>query len=186
MPGQTETPTPRPPSGTEIPRAESEDAPAAVPPPRSRPARPAPPRRTLWEEGQHPGRLVVRAALVVLTLATLIDLAFGNRIGVVFDVAFVLICLAAGLWVRPRDFFTVGVLPPLLLAGAVLVLAVLDRGAVAKPDDPILQAVVSGLAHHALALVIGYALTLGVLALRQVALRHHGALRAHKREPQGH
>jgi uncharacterized BrkB/YihY/UPF0761 family membrane protein len=139
------------------------------------------PRRTLWEEGQHPGRLVLRAAVAALLVVTLVSLLFGNRIGVVFDVAFVLICVAAALWVHPKDFFTIGVLPPLLLGFTVLVLSVLDRGAVAKANDTLLQAVVSGLAHHALALVIGYSLTLLVLALRQVALRHNGALRPRAR-----
>ena len=37
---------------------------------------------------------------------------------------------------------------------------------------------VSGLAHHAGSLVVGYALTLGILALRQVALRNAGAIRS--------
>jgi hypothetical protein len=136
----------------------------------------AQPRRTLWEEGRHPGRLVIRAAVVAVLVVTLASLLFG-RIGVVFDVAFVLICLAAALWVRPRDFFSIGVLPPLLLGSTVVVLALVDRAAIAKAGDPFFQAVVSGLAHHALALVIGYGLTLAVLALRQVALRNRGTLR---------
>jgi hypothetical protein len=135
------------------------------------------PRKTLWEEGQHPGSLVIRSAVLALLAVTLLSLLFGNRIGVVFDVAFVLICLGAALWVHPRDFFGIGVLPPLLLGLTVLVLSVVDRAAVAKADDPLVQAVVSGLAHHSMALVVGYGLTLLVLALRQVALRHRGTLR---------
>jgi hypothetical protein len=136
----------------------------------------AQPRRTLWEEGRHPGHLVIRAAVVAILAVTLVSLLFG-RIGIVFDVAFVLICLAAALWVRPRDFFSIGVLPPLLLGSTVVVLALVDRAAIAKAGDPFFQAVVSGLAHHALALVVGYGLTLAVLALRQVALRNRGTLR---------
>lgn len=134
-------------------------------------------RRTLWEEGQHPGRLVVRAAVLALLTVTVLSLAFTNSIGLVFDIAFVLICLGSALWVHPRDFFSIGVLPPLLLGFTVLVLAFVDPAAVARAEDPVVQAVVSGLAHHSLALVVGYALTLTVIALRQVALRHHGTLR---------
>ena len=148
--------------------------------PQSRPVQSGP-RRTLWEEGQHPGPLVIRAAVLALLAVTLVSLLFGNRIGVLFDVAFVAICLGAALWVRPKDFFSIGVLPPLLLGFTVLVLAVVDRAAIAKAGDPVVQAVVSGLAHHSLALVIGYALTLLVLALRQVALRHNGTLRVRRR-----
>lgn len=135
------------------------------------------PRRTLWEQGQHPGRLVIRAAVVALLAVTIGSLLLQNRIGIAFDVVFVLICVGAALWVHPHDFFAVGVLPPLLLSFAVVVLALVDRAAVARADDPLVQAVVSGLAHHSMALVIGYASTLLVLALRQVALRHRGTLR---------
>lgn len=100
---------------------------------------------------------------------------------VAFDALFVLICAGAALAVRPRDFFVVGVLPPLLMAGTVLVLALVARGAVADPRDGVVQATVSGLAHHAGALVLGYALALVVLALRQVALRNSGTIRAPRR-----
>lgn len=121
--------------------------------------------------------------MVALLAVTLVNLLLTNSIGVVFDVAFVLICLGAALWVHPRDFFSVGVLPPLLLGFTVVVLAMVDRAAVARADDAFVQAVVSGLAHHSLALVVGYGLTLAVLALRQVALRHRGTLRVRSHQP---
>ena len=133
--------------------------------------------RTLWEAGRHPGPLVVRAVVLGLALLVLADVLLDGRLGLPFDLGLVVLSVVAALWVRPSDFFTVGVLPPLLLAATVVTLVAVDRGAVAQPDDAALQAVVSGLAHHALALVVGYAATLTVLALRQVALRHHGALR---------
>ena len=139
--------------------------------------------RTLWEEGRHPGALVVPAAVAALAVAVLLSLLLGDRIGAFFDTVFVLTCLGAALAVRPRDFFTVGVLPPLLLAATVLVLTVTDRGAVARADDSLPQALVSGLAHHALALVLGYGLVLAVLALRQVALRNSGRLRRRTSSP---
>jgi hypothetical protein len=135
------------------------------------------PPRTLWEAGRHPGALVLRAVVVVLALVVFLDVALDGRLGLPFDIALVGLSVVAALWVRASDFFTVGVLPPLLLAATVVTLVMVDRGAVAQPDDAVLQAVVSGLAHHALALLIGYAATLIVLALRQVALRNHGALR---------
>lgn len=133
--------------------------------------------KTLWEEGRHQGRLVAGAATLALVAVVLLSLVVGDGIDLLFDLAFVVICVASALAVRPQEFFTVGVMPPLLLAATVTVLAVVDPAAVARPDDAVAQAVVSGLAHHALALVIGYASTLGVLALRQVALRHEGRIR---------
>jgi hypothetical protein len=120
---------------------------------------------------------VVGAVGSALLVAVLVTEVFEARIGLFFDLVFVLACIGAALLVRPRDFFTVGVLPPLALTGAVLLLAIADRAAVARADDSLAQAVVSGLAHHAQALAIGYGLALLVLALRQVALRNHGRIR---------
>lgn len=133
--------------------------------------------RTLWEEGHQPGPVVVGAVSSALLVAVLVTEAFGAGIGLFFDVVFVLCCLGAALLVRPRDFFTVGVLPPLALTATVLVLAFVDRAAVARADDSVVQATVSGLAHHAHALAVGYGLTLLILALRQLALRNDGRIR---------
>ncbi|MGZ4467314.1 MAG: DUF6542 domain-containing protein [Nocardioidaceae bacterium] len=134
-------------------------------------------RRTLWEEGHRPGRLVVWSGGVVALLAVLLDVAVNGNITLLYDIVFVLVCVAGALAVRPRDFFVVGVFPPLLMAGTVLVLAIVARDTVADGRDGIIQALVSGLAHHAGALVVGYALTLGLLALRNVAIRNSGAIR---------
>jgi hypothetical protein len=142
-----------------------------------------PRHRTLWEEGRHPGRLVAQAAAAALVVVVLLNLLVTERLGLAFDVVFVLVCVCAALAVRPRDFFAVGVLPPLLLLAVVGGLALGDRSAVADPEDGLVQAVVSGLAHHAGALVVGYGLTLAVLALRQVALRNHGVLRVPQQRP---
>ncbi len=141
------------------------------------------PSRTVWEEGRHPGRLVVRAASLVVLTVVLLHLAFGQPLGLLFDVVFVVVCVGSAFWVRPRDFFTVGVMPPLLLGAVALFLAVVDRGLVARTDDTRFQAVISALAHHSLALGIGYGLTLAVLALRQLALRNRGALRRPRSHP---
>jgi hypothetical protein len=138
----------------------------------------APHRRTLWEEGSKPGPLVAVAAGVVVLLVAGVDQLLFHDVTLLTDIAFVAVCVAAVLLVTPRDFFVVGVCPPLILCGVFAVLAVLAPGALAEPSDGVLQAVVSGLAHHAGALVIGYGLTLGLLALRQMALRNAGAIRA--------
>lgn len=114
---------------------------------------------------------------VTSVAAAWLNLTLSDRLSLFFDVAFVATCLVAALSVRPRDFFVVGVLPPLLMLATVTLLALLARGAVAEEVDSLVQAVVSGLAHHAGGLVAGYALTLAVLAVRQVALRNGGRLR---------
>lgn len=134
--------------------------------------------RTLWEQGRRPGRgVTILSTTAALALAGL-NLSLTDELTLVFDAGFVLVCLWAALAVRPRDFFVVGVLPPLLMLSTVTLLALVARGAVADEVDSLVQAVVSGLAHHAGALVAGYFLALLVLALRQVALRNSGRLRS--------
>ena len=108
-------------------------------------------------------RLAVLLGLVVLAL----DIALSGHPTALFDIGLVLICLGAALAVRPRDFFRVGVLPPLLLLGLITALAIAHRGWVAEETDSLVQAIVSGLANRANALLAAYALTLGVLAMRQ-------------------
>jgi hypothetical protein len=87
--------------------------------------------------------------------------------------------------VRPRDFFSVGVLPPAALTITVLLLALLDPAAVARAEDCIAQATVSGLAYRAQPLAVGYALALLILALRHVALRNDGRLRPSREHDEG-
>jgi hypothetical protein len=113
--------------------------------------------------GSRVTRLAVLAGLVVLVL----DLAITRRLTLVFDIGFVLVCVGAALAVHPRDFFHVGVLPPLLLLGLVSLVAIANSGWVAEPGDGFVQAVVSGLAHRATGLLAAYLLALGVLMIRQ-------------------
>lgn len=138
-------------------------------------------QRTLWEEGRKPGRQVITLSAGATLAAVLADLLVNGELTLLFDVAFILVCIAAALAVRPRDFFVVGVFPPLLLLGTVTVLCAFDPGAVAEPDDGAIQAVVSGLAHAAGALVVGYSLTLGVLAMRQMAFQQRLPAQATRR-----
>ena len=134
--------------------------------------------RTLWEEGRTPGRLVANAAVLLLLVTVVTDLLLTERLTLFFDLTFVTICVVAALAVRPRDFFVIGVFPPLLMAGTALVLTLLARDAIADPGDGPVQGWVSGLAHHAGALVAGYALTLAILSLRQLARHNAGSIRS--------
>lgn len=123
--------------------------------------------RTLWEEGNEPGRQVVVLGLAVTLTAVVIDLALTDHLSLFFDLCFVVLCFGLALAVRPSDFFTVGVLPPLLMVAVFTLLGTVAPAAVAHRDDSVVQAVVSGLATHAGALVLGYAVCLGTLATRQ-------------------
>lgn len=125
--------------------------------------------------GSRVTRLAVLGGLTVLAL----DLLVTDRVTALFDVGFVLVCLGAALAVRPRDFFRVGVLPPLLLLALVTTAALLDRASVADAEDGVVQAVISGLAHRATGLMCAYLLVGVVLAIRQrVAVRRRHSKRA--------
>ncbi len=130
-----------------------------------------PGRRTLWEEGREPGRQVVVLGVAAALSALALDLWLGGDVGFFFDLSFVTLCLALALAVRPSDFFTVGVLPPLLMVGVMVLLEVARPGVIGHPSDGMVQSLVTGLADHSSALVTGYLLTLLTLAVRQRFVR---------------
>ena len=124
------------------------------------------------------GSRVMRLAVLIGLLVLALDLAINSRLTLLFDIGFVLLCLAAALAVRPRDFFHVGVLPPLLLLGFITLVASIRRSWVAESGDGLIQAVVSGLAHRASGLLAAYLLALAVLAIRQRVLKRRYSKRA--------
>lgn len=126
--------------------------------------------RTIWD-GDKPGSEVVALSTALLLSVTALEVALAGRVELFFDLCFVLICLGMALLVRPRDFFTVGVLPPLLLLGTFVIVAFNGAKVIAKPHDSVVQAVITGLAHHSLALFFGYAVCLATLLVRQQRAR---------------
>jgi hypothetical protein len=123
--------------------------------------------RTLWEEGDEPGRQVVALGVALALTVVVVDLALVGRVSLFFDLCFVALCVGLALVVRPTDFFVVGVLPPLIMVGVFALLGMTRPDVIAHPEDGVVQAVVSGLSHHSGALVVGYVLCLGCLAVRQ-------------------
>ncbi len=141
--------------------------------------------RTLWEEGHEPGYQVAALAVALLLTATTVDLMLAEKLGLLFDLVFVTVCAAAALRVRPADFFTVGVLPPLAMLATVTLVAIAEPGSIAHEQDGVVQATVSGLSAHAVALVIGYLLCLGVLAVRNQAQAKRSGSPAPRRSTSG-
>ena len=114
--------------------------------------------------------MVALGLALALTVAAL-DAGIGGRVGLAFDLAFVGVCVTVALLVRPEDFFTVGVLPPLILLAVFVLVGISHRVAIAPGDHGLAQAVVTGLAQHAIALGVGYAACLACLAIRDHVLR---------------
>jgi hypothetical protein len=109
----------------------------------------------------------VALGLALALSVVALDLAVAGRVSLLFDLCFVVVCVALALAVRPEDFFTVGVLPPLIMLVVFTILAVTRPATIAHPHDGAIQAVISGLSTHAVALGVGYALCLACLAVRQ-------------------
>lgn len=119
-----------------------------------------------WDVGLEPGRQVVALGVAVTLTAVAVDLLLVGRISLFFDLCFVVLCLGLAALVRPGDFWSVGLLPPVLMLGVFVLLALVARDSIAEPGDNLAQAVVSGIAHHSVALFLGYVLCLGWLAWR--------------------
>lgn len=119
-----------------------------------------------WDGDTRGSEVVALACALVLTVAALETMVVG-RIEMFFDLCFVITCFGAALMVRPRDFFSVGVMPPLLMFGTFVIVALNGPKVIATKQDGVVQAVVTGLAHHSVALFLGYALCLGTLLVRQ-------------------
>lgn len=110
---------------------------------------------------------MLRLGALAISVAALAEAVIRGEVGLAFDLAFVATCVAMALAVRPEEFFTIGIAPPILLAGLFWILGIVAPGAIADPDDVALQALVSGMAHHANALMAGYALCLACLGIRR-------------------
>lgn len=119
-----------------------------------------------WAVGQEPARQVVSLGVAVTLTAVSIDVLLVGRLSLFFDLSFMALCLGLAALVRRQDFFLVALLPPLLLTAVFGFIALVARDAIADPRDSVLQAVVSGVATHGVALFVGYALCLGWLAWR--------------------
>jgi hypothetical protein len=124
-----------------------------------------------WWAGDAPGSEVAALATAVVLSVAAAEVLLVGHLRLFFDLCFVVVCLGAALMVRPRDFFTVGVLPPLLMLGTMVIVALNGPKVIATTHDGVVQAVVTGLAHHSLALFAGYAVCLGTLLARQRAAR---------------
>lgn len=129
--------------------------------------------RTIWEEGTEPGRQVVLlGAAATLTIAV-VNLLISGELTWVFDVLFVILSVILALRVHPRDFLTIAMLPPILMIVSFFVLAIAGPGSIAQSGDGVVQALVTGLTHHAGALAAGFVLCLLCLGIRQRFLARH-------------
>ncbi|MGZ5371328.1 DUF6542 domain-containing protein [Aeromicrobium sp.] len=115
------------------------------------------------------GQAVVFACIAMASIA-LLDLLGDGKLGVLFSVGFILVAVTTPLSVEVRALFAPGILPPLLMIGSILVLAIVSPSAI--PAEGLadsagtLQRLIAGVIDQATALVVGHLLALGVIAVR--------------------
>ncbi|MGZ8727167.1 MAG: DUF6542 domain-containing protein, partial [Aeromicrobium sp.] len=71
------------------------------------------------------GQAVVFACIAMASIA-LLDLLGDGKLGVLFSVGFILVAVTTPLSVEVRALFAPGILPPLLMIGSILVLAIVS------------------------------------------------------------
>lgn len=119
-----------------------------------------------------PGRGVVLLSLLAVGGCAGLNLVLARGITMFFDLCFITVCLVAAMAVRRRDLFTTGVLPPLMLAAVVAIVALTNPGVFVQVGGAS-KAFMAGLAEHSTGLVAGYAAALVTVAGRVSASRAH-------------
>jgi hypothetical protein len=114
-------------------------------------------------------RALVLGTSVAVGGCALLDLALtAGRMTFFFDLCFVVICLLGTMAVRRADLFTAGVLPPLMFAAVIAVVAIVAPHAFESAPG-VNKVFLSGLASHAFGLIGGYAVALLAVAARLAA-----------------
>jgi hypothetical protein len=111
-------------------------------------------------------RGIIAAAGAATLLFAVLDVALTGRVGLVFDMGFVIVCVTAALGFRPTDLYPAAVMPPLLFAATVGSVAVVAPATLVGQADGFGQGFMGGLAHNAGWLAAGYAGSLLTLAGR--------------------
>jgi hypothetical protein len=117
--------------------------------------------------------LTVRGTITLgcLTMAvvTVLDLVNGT-LGFPFSLGFVLIVITLPLAIDVRQLFPAGVLPPLLLLGALLGVCIARPDAISvdglAADAGLFTRYLAAVVDHGLTLAVGHALAIGVIIWR--------------------
>jgi len=110
---------------------------------------------------------VVALGLAVTLSVVALDHLMVGRLSLFFDLCFITLCLGLAVRVAGEALFVMSLLPPFLMLGVFALLGAVAPEMIAEPDDGLVQSLVSGLAHHSTALLVGYGLALVTLAARR-------------------
>src|SRR5690606_18195747 len=119
-------------------------------------------------------RAAVLCASITLAAITALDLLDG-RLGVVYAVGFVVTVLSAATAVTDRGFFTMILMPPVLYAASLLIVAIVEPDAIVVAGLPesagLFVVTLAALLDQALALTIGHLLVIAMVVGRFASLR---------------
>ncbi len=113
--------------------------------------------------------MVALGLAVTLSVVALDHLMVG-RLSLFFDLCFITLCLGLAVRVAGEALFVMSLLPPFLMLAVFTLLGAVAPEMIAEPDDGMVQSLVSGLAHHSTALLVGYGLALVTLAAPATSL----------------
>ncbi|MFD1825966.1 MULTISPECIES: DUF6542 domain-containing protein [Mumia] len=138
------------------------------------PQRSKPRHRRAWTARAAEADLTARGiALVAVTLAfstAWLEIATTGRLGWFFDTMFVLVSATNALAAARSALYAPMVVPPIALLAVLLVVAIARPSAIDEPGTPpdasVVQMIVVALAHHAIALVVAFGLSLGAVMWR--------------------
>lgn len=119
-----------------------------------------------WIHGTEPVRPLWALGTALTLSAVGVDQFFGGQLSLFFDLSFIAICALLAWRVEHGSFYAAAWMPPGLLFGTVLFLAMTSPATVADEGDGTIQALVSGLAHHSVGLAGGFAVAVAVLQWR--------------------
>lgn len=112
-----------------------------------------------------PGRGVILTSSAAALGCAAVDFALTRGLTIFFDLCFIVVCLVGAMAVRRRDIFTTGVLAPLVFAGVIAVVSLVSPQTFVAQGD-LSKVFLTGLAAHAGALVVGYAVALATVSGR--------------------
>lgn len=125
------------------------------------------PTQPSWLYGTEPGRAVAPLGLALVTTIVAVTWVLDSKLGLFYDLSFVTVCLLLAVRIRDDEFGFGVALPPALMAAVLVLLAFASPEMIADESDGFVQAFVTGLATHSLALLIGWGLALLALEIRR-------------------
>ncbi|MGL5825890.1 MAG: DUF6542 domain-containing protein [Nocardioides sp.] len=126
----------------------------------------APIHRPLWVRGCESARAVATLGLALALTLIVTEGSVRDTIGIGFDLGFVCLCVLMALIARPGDFILTGLLPAAVMTAAFALVGATSPGVIAHPEDGWIQATVTALGHHGIALFVGFASCSATLTYR--------------------